>query len=85
MNNSIVLLRFADLKKAGIVKDHTTLRRWIARRNFPKPVVLNAGRPLLKDSHGKDCPLVVGRRIAWRAADVEAWLQSRIQTDGHAA
>jgi predicted DNA-binding transcriptional regulator AlpA len=30
-----VYLRFADLKALGIVRNHTTLKRWIEKRGFP--------------------------------------------------
>ncbi len=33
-------LRFADLKKRGIVRNRMTLRRWIDAGHFPAPVQL---------------------------------------------
>ncbi len=35
MNNQSVLLRFADLKARGIVRNRTTLSRWIKNIGFP--------------------------------------------------
>jgi predicted DNA-binding transcriptional regulator AlpA len=35
-----VLLRFADLRARGIVKNWMTLRRWIEREGFPPGVKL---------------------------------------------
>jgi hypothetical protein len=32
--------RFCDLKQAGIVRERTTLRRWIRDLGFPEPVIL---------------------------------------------
>jgi len=34
-NLMTVYLRFADLKALGIVRNHTTLKRWIEKRGFP--------------------------------------------------
>jgi predicted DNA-binding transcriptional regulator AlpA len=35
-----VLLRFSDLKRAGIVRNHVTLTRWIEDRGFPPGIWL---------------------------------------------
>jgi predicted DNA-binding transcriptional regulator AlpA len=35
-----VLLRFADLKRRGIVRNWTTLLRWIAEQGFPAGIEL---------------------------------------------
>lgn len=55
------LLRFADLKLLGVVRDRATLRRWLKAKTdpFPAPLVLS------------------GNSIAWRAAEVRAWLDRR--------
>ena len=34
------LLRFRDLKQRGIVTNHPTLQRWIAREGFPPGMML---------------------------------------------
>ena len=36
------LIRFADLKKRGIVQNWPTLRLWIERENFPPGIRLGA-------------------------------------------
>ena len=35
------LWKFSHLKMFGIVDDRATLRRWMARQNFPEPLVLS--------------------------------------------
>ena len=35
MTKPVVLLRFADLKARGIVKNWPTLKRWIENEGFP--------------------------------------------------
>ena len=37
-----VYLRFADLKALGIVRNHTTLKRWIEKRGFPVGIWIGA-------------------------------------------
>jgi predicted DNA-binding transcriptional regulator AlpA len=39
---STVLLRFADLKARGIVKNWMTLKRWIEKEGFPPGIKLAA-------------------------------------------
>jgi prophage regulatory protein len=34
------MLRFADLKRFGVVNNRVTLARWIATQGFPKPLRL---------------------------------------------
>ena len=34
------LLRFRDLKARGIVSNHVTLKRWIAKEGFPPGILL---------------------------------------------
>ena len=36
----LVILRYPDLVKAGIVSNRVTLKRWIERENFPAPLRL---------------------------------------------
>ena len=33
-------LRFADLKRQQIVKNHVTLKRWVAQEGFPTGIML---------------------------------------------
>ena len=40
MNSKTVLLRFADLKARGIVRNRTTLYRWIKKGVFPPGFML---------------------------------------------
>ena len=40
MNSTSVLLRFADLKARGIVRNRTTLSRWIKNIGFPPGVMI---------------------------------------------
>ena len=35
-----IWLRFADLKARGLVRNHTTLSRWIRKLNFPPGVMI---------------------------------------------
>jgi hypothetical protein len=41
-NLMTVYLRFADLKALGIVRNHTTLKRWIEKRGFPVGIWIGA-------------------------------------------
>jgi len=61
LEHSLRLLRFRDLKAAGIVTNRMTLTRWMRRAEdpFPRPLRLS--------------PAIV----AWRADDVAAWLDRR--------
>lgn len=43
--------------------------RWVGARTFPPPVRLS--------------PAVNGRRVAWHAADIYAWIAQRPRTDAH--
>jgi prophage regulatory protein len=36
----LYILRFPDLKERRIVANRMTLRRWIAKQGFPKPIHL---------------------------------------------
>ena len=38
--NTLKVLRFSDLVRLGIVNNRMTLRRWIERGIFPKPIKL---------------------------------------------
>ncbi len=60
-NERLALLRFADLKKLGIVRDRATLRRWVKAKTdpFPEPLILS------------------GNAIAWRESEVDAWVDRR--------
>ncbi len=40
MNSKSALLRFADLKARGIVRNRTTLSRWIEKIGFPPGVMI---------------------------------------------
>ena len=40
MRNQTILLRFADLKARGIVRNRTTLSRWIKKLEFPPGTLL---------------------------------------------
>jgi predicted DNA-binding transcriptional regulator AlpA len=55
------LLRFADLKRLGVCRDRATLRRWLKAKTDPFPAPL----------------ILSGNAIAWRAAEVSAWLDRR--------
>jgi len=58
------LLRYEDLIEANVIRNRTTLRRWMNRAEdpFPQPIVLGTG------------PRAA---IAWRADEVEAWIKRR--------
>lgn len=66
-HDSLMLLRYSDLKQRNIVRNRITLARWIKAGHFPAPIQLAANS------------------IAWRASDVEAWLDRRAQRSGDAA
>jgi len=36
------LVKFAELRTRGIVTNRPTLKRWIAREGFPRPMILGA-------------------------------------------
>jgi predicted DNA-binding transcriptional regulator AlpA len=55
------LLRFSDLKRLGVVRDRATLRRWLKAKTDPFPSAI----------------VLSGNSIAWRAAEVSAWLDRR--------
>ena len=40
MNSQSLLLRFADLKARGIVRNRTTLSRWIKNIGFPPGIMI---------------------------------------------
>ena len=40
MKNQTILLRFADLKARGIVRNRTTLSRWIKKLEFPPGIMM---------------------------------------------
>jgi predicted DNA-binding transcriptional regulator AlpA len=61
MFNDITLLRFRDLKAAGIVPNRTTLTRWLKRKTDPFPRPIHLGDNF----------------VAWRLIDIEAWLERR--------
>jgi len=65
-NLDLLLFRYRDLLERNIVNNRMTLRRWMDRKEdpFPVPIVLTASA---RQNHS----------IAWRAADVEAWLSRR--------
>jgi predicted DNA-binding transcriptional regulator AlpA len=61
--SATVLIRKPEvLRRIGNI-DNSSLSRWIKARQFPEPVILNPN----------------GQRqvVAWREAEVEAWLASR--------
>ena len=62
------LFRFRDLKTAGIVSNRMTLTRWMRREDDPFPRPLRLSEAI----------------IAWRATDVEAWLE-RLEKRGAVA
>ena len=62
MFNTLQLLRYPDLVANRIVTNRMTLRRWMERQVDPFPQPIRLG----------------GNTIAWRAEDVEAWLQGRV-------
>ena len=61
MASHIKLLRFRDLRAAGIVPNRTTLTRWLQRETDPFPRSIRLGDNF----------------VAWRLSDVEAWLDRR--------
>jgi predicted DNA-binding transcriptional regulator AlpA len=58
---SLELLRFADLKRLGVCRDRATLRRWLKAKTDPFPSAI----------------ILSGNAIAWRAAEVRDWLDRR--------
>jgi predicted DNA-binding transcriptional regulator AlpA len=69
MTRDIQLLRFKDLKAAGIIPNRTTLHRWLNRAvdPFPKPIRLGENF------------------VAWRLIDVEQWLKRAATGSGGGA
>ncbi len=65
----LTLLRYKDLVDRRIVSNRVTLRRWTELDRDPFPKPIR----LAENS------------IAWRASDVEAWLDRRAQRSGDAA
>ncbi len=69
----LFLLRYRDLVERKIVNNRMTLRRWMDPEGphkadpFPRPIVLTSST---RQNHA----------IAWRAADVEQWLERRAKT-----
>lgn len=57
----VLLLRYRDLLAAGIIRNRTTLDRWIKAGQFPRPLRIGPNTN------------------AWRASDVEQWLDEREQ------
>jgi predicted DNA-binding transcriptional regulator AlpA len=62
---ALMMLHFSDLKSAKIVGNRMTLRRWMERREDPFPRPV----PLSKNS------------LAWRARDVQDWLDRRANAE----
>lgn len=85
------LLIFEDLTEKRIVPNRPTLKRWMDREDdpFPKPIILAEGRKqniaaVTKTGIPQDPALVrySGRRVAWNAADVAAWVARRAKAGG---
>jgi predicted DNA-binding transcriptional regulator AlpA len=57
----LTLLRYRNLVACRIVTNRTTLRRWMERAADPFPAAIQLSE----------------NSIAWRAMDVEAWLERR--------
>lgn len=74
-NDNLTLFVFLDLITRRIAPNRTTLKRWMDRQDdpFPAPIVLADG----KRQEGSEKPRFSGRRVAWCAVDVEAWLERR--------
>jgi predicted DNA-binding transcriptional regulator AlpA len=66
MSANILVLRYRDLLTAGVVRNRTTLMRWMRREDDPFPQPLRLGE----------------NTLAWRAIDVEAWLDRRTPNRG---
>jgi predicted DNA-binding transcriptional regulator AlpA len=62
----LLLLRYRDLVDLRIVSNRVTLRRWMARENDPFPQAIALGP----------------NSIAWRAVEVEKWLERRAGFQG---
>lgn len=58
ITTTLYLLRYWDLKSRNIVTNRMTLSRWMRRARDPFPATLRLGP----------------NTVAWRVADVEAWL-----------
>ena len=57
----LLLMRYRDLLERRIVPNRTTLVRWMNLSDDPFPAAVKLGE----------------NSIAWRAAEVEAWLERR--------
>jgi predicted DNA-binding transcriptional regulator AlpA len=64
--NDLTLMRYEDLVAEKIVKNRTTLRRWMARDVDPFPAAIVLTRSARQNA-----------AIAWRRSEVETWLESR--------
>jgi predicted DNA-binding transcriptional regulator AlpA len=63
-HDSNTLYRFPDLHERNIVHNRTTLKRWMTRERNPFPKPVKLGE----------------NSIAWRATDVEQWLERMAKT-----
>jgi len=77
-NDKLTLLTLVDLIVRRIANNRMGVYRLMARENdpFPQPILLNDGKQQ-RGSHR-----VSGRRVAWRASEVEAWLERRTRLSG---
>jgi predicted DNA-binding transcriptional regulator AlpA len=75
--DSLLLLRYPDLTARKIVSTRKTLREWMNREvdPFPQPVILAEGTPI--QGRINTNPRFAGRKVAWRAVDVEDWISRR--------
>jgi predicted DNA-binding transcriptional regulator AlpA len=73
--DNLTLLLLPDLIVRRIANNRMHVYRMMARKHdpFPQPIVLAEGKPIVGTTR------VTGRRVAWRASDVEAWLSRRTQ------
>jgi hypothetical protein len=63
------VLRYCDIRDAGIVRNRTTLSRWMSRPENPFPQPIRLGE----------------NSIVWKLRDIEAWLDRQAAGNGTAA
>ena len=67
--DNLTLLRYKDLVERRIISNRVTLRRWMESDELPFPRAIRLSE----------------NSIAWRAREVEAWLQRRADESGSTA